>query len=263
MKCVAIFVLAACALAQSKSPGYAAYQHAADLFDHARYDEALTELDRALHLDARLVPALTLKAKLAMSIKRYDLAGECLEKALAAEPGAAYAQFLLGFLHYQQNQMPEAVKALEKARRLDPRDPRAALYLGLSEETLGATARAMDLYQEAIRLEKSSGKPHAEAWIACAKLMMVEGNLPGAAELLKSAVEIEPGSRDTHFVSARLLLKQGRPLEAARAGERALKLPGETADSQVEFLLVQAYRAAGRDQEAETHANAIRALERR
>jgi tetratricopeptide (TPR) repeat protein len=263
MKCAAIIVLTACAVAQSSSPGYAAYQHAAALFDHARYNEALAELDQALHLDARLVPALTLKAKLAMSINRYDLAGECLEKALAAEPEAAYAQFLLGFLHYRQNHMPEAVKELEKARRLNPRDPRAALYLGLSEETLGANVRAMALYQEAIRLERSSGKPHAEAWIACAKLMMVEGDLPGAAELLKSAVEIEPRSRDTHFESARLLLKQGRPAEAALAGERALKLPGEVTDSQVHFLLVQAYRAVGRDQDAEAHAGAIRALERR
>ena len=138
MRRAAVWLLCAAAMyAQNASPGYPAYQRGAALFGKAHFDEALKELDRALGLDPRLVPALTLKAKLAMSINRYDVARECLNHALAAEPGAAYAQFPLGFLDYRQNQMPVANAALEKARRLNPRDPRAALYLGLTEETLG------------------------------------------------------------------------------------------------------------------------------
>jgi tetratricopeptide (TPR) repeat protein len=249
------------ALAQSTSAGYPAYRKAAALFDKAQFQEALVELDRALALDPKLGPALTLKAKLAMSINRYDVARECLERALAVDPKSWYAQFLLGFLHYRQNQMPEAKAALEKARHLNPSDPRAALYLGLTQETLGRIPEARLLYQEAIRLEEASGKPQAEAWIVYARLLMVDGDLDGAGRLIGRALGIEPGSRDVHFESGRLQLKKGRPDEAAKEGEAALKLPGEVADRQVHFLLVQAYQAAGREKDAARHADAIRASE--
>jgi tetratricopeptide (TPR) repeat protein len=264
MKIAVAFLLSAgVVFAQtSASPGYPAYQKAAAMFDKAQYQEALTEVDRALGLDPKLAPALILKAKLAISINRYDVADESLHRALAADPASWYAQFLLGFLYYRQNQMPQAKAELEKARRLNPSDPRAALYLGLTEETLGHLEDASRLYRDAIRLEEASGKPHAEAWITYARLLTVNGDLPGAEKLIERALKIEPNSRDAHFEHGRLLFKKGLSEEAAKEGESALRLQGEVTDRQVHFLLVQAYRAAGREKEAEQHAEAIRAAER-
>jgi Flp pilus assembly protein TadD len=263
MKLAALIFISASALAQSDSPGYAAYRRGAALFDKAQFQESLTELDRALALDPKLVPALTLKSKLSMSLNRYDVARECLDRALSASPSSANAQFLLGFLNYRQDRIPEAKKELQKARTLNPSDPRAALYLGLTEETLGQTSAALFLYREAIRLEEASGKPHAEAWNTYARLLMVTGDLAGAEKLIDRSLKIEPGARDGHFEAGRLLLKKGLPLDAAKEGEVALKLPGEVADTQVHVLLVNAYGAAGREQEAERHAEAIRAAERK
>src|SRR5437899_2639245 len=82
--------------AYRQSPGFAAYQRGSTLFDRSQFDAALVALEEALRLDPKLAPALTLKAKLAMSINRYDIARECLERALAAEPAAWYAQLLYG-----------------------------------------------------------------------------------------------------------------------------------------------------------------------
>ena len=115
------------------SAGYPAYERANRLFVAGKYQESFNAVDEALRLDSKLVPALTLKAKLAMSINRYDVARECLERAIAADPSSWYSQFLYGFQFYQQNEMPEAIRALEKTRRLNPRDPRSALYLGLAK----------------------------------------------------------------------------------------------------------------------------------
>jgi tetratricopeptide (TPR) repeat protein len=257
----ALVLWAAIAFAQSASPGYSAYRHASALFDKAQFQDALTELDRALALDPKLVPALTLRAKLAMSINRYDVARESLNRAVAAEPSSWYARFLLGFLNYRQNEMPQAEAELEKARKLNPSDPRSALYLGLTRETLGRSAEALQLYRDAMHLEEASGRPHAEAWIIGARLLMVEGDLSGAEKLLARAMQIEPQSRDVHFELGRLLLKKGSATDAAKEGERALRLTGDVTDRQVRFLLVQAYRATGRDDEAERHAAAIRAEE--
>src|ERR1019366_5721850 len=131
-------LLAGCAAAQvPPSAGYPAYERANRLFVAGKYQESFNAVDEALRLDSKLVPALTLKAKLAMSINRYDVARESLEKAIAADPSSWYAQFLYGFQFYRQNQVPAAIQTLEKARRLNARDARTALYLGLARESLG------------------------------------------------------------------------------------------------------------------------------
>ena len=239
----------------------AAYDRANALFEKGEFDASLKELDTALHTNPKLVPALTLKAKLAMMINRYDVARECLDTAVAADPSGSYPQFLLGFLFYRQDKMPDAERELQKAQKLNPSDPRSALYLGLTEETLGHLPEAMAQYERAMRLEEATGHPNAEAWIVCARLLMVEGNLERAGKLLAEAVRIEPNSRDARFQSARLALKKGDTTEAIATGEKALRLSGETADRQIHFLLVQAYRMAGRDAEATQHAAAIRERE--
>src|ERR1039458_8956579 len=79
------------------SPGYPAYQRANELFVAKKFPESLNAIDEALRLDPKLVPALTLKAKLAMAINRFDVARQSLEQALASDPTSAYAQFFSAF----------------------------------------------------------------------------------------------------------------------------------------------------------------------
>jgi tetratricopeptide (TPR) repeat protein len=251
--CLALLFCITAAYAQTT-----AYDRANALFEKGQFDAALTELDVALRAEPKLVPALTLKAKLAMMINRYDVARECLDTALAADPTGWYPRFLLGFLYYRQDKMPDAERELQKAQKLNPSDPRSALYLGLTEETLGRDAEAMAQYERAMRLQEAAGHPNAEAWIACARLLMVQGDLDRAGKLLAEAARIEPNSRDAQFESARLALRKGNTTEAIAAGEKALRLSGETADRQIHFLLVEAYRRAGREAEAARHAAAIR-----
>src|SRR6266487_3552867 len=80
--------------ATPQSPGYAAYEKANALFVAKKFPESLAAIEEALRLDPKLVPALTLKAKLAMAANRYDVARQTLERALAIAPYAAYARFL-------------------------------------------------------------------------------------------------------------------------------------------------------------------------
>jgi tetratricopeptide (TPR) repeat protein len=245
-----------------RSPGYPAYDKANRLFVARQFQESMNALDEALRLDPKLVPALTLKAKLAMAADRYDVARESLERALAADPSAWYAQFLYGFQFYKQSQMPEAIQALEKTRRLNPRDPRAAMYLGLAQESLGQTADALRSYHEAIRLGEAAGALETDMLLSCSRLLLILGDFEECGRLIQRALKLEPGSRDAHFESGRLLLKKGNPAGAAREGEIALQLhSGDVTDRQVHFLLIQAYQADGRESEAGKHASAVRALE--
>ena len=141
------FVLAAvlAVVLQAASPGQPGYEKANALFVAQKFAESLAAVEEALRLDPKLIPALTLQAKLAMAANRFDLASRSLERALTLDPQAAYAQFLYGMTAYMNNEMKDALARFRKARELSPQDPRVALYLGLSTESVGNPADALAL----------------------------------------------------------------------------------------------------------------------
>jgi tetratricopeptide (TPR) repeat protein len=90
-----LFTVLLCGTAQ-QSPGYAAYERANSLFVAKKLPEALAATEEALRLDPNLIPALTLKAKLALAAYRLDVARQSLEKALALAPGQRTPNFYMG-----------------------------------------------------------------------------------------------------------------------------------------------------------------------
>ena len=262
---VALLFSAVCALAQQEwrqSPGYQAYQKGNALFVARKFPESEAAIEEALRLDPKLVPALTLKAKLAMAASRFDVAGECLRQALAVDPTSGYAEFLYGLEAYLTNDLRSALPRFEKARQLSPADPRVALYLGIASETLGQTDRALSYYEEAVRLEQRAGAPQAATFLAGARLLFLMGRDGDSEHWIGQALKVEPGSRDGHFEFARLLLKKGEATQAAKEGEVALLLRGgDATDAQIHYLLIRAYRASGNSSQAVRHADVLRALD--
>ena len=253
---------AAATASQGLSPGFPAYRRANQLLVAKKLTEAEQAVDEALRLDPKLVPALTLKAKLAMAENRYDVARKSLEQALEIDPASPYAQFLYGFEAYLTNELQLALPRLEKARQLNPSDPRAALYLGLTFESLGRTAEALACYEDAVRLERLRGPVEPESLLTGARLLLLLGRLPDSERWIRQAIEAAPGSRDAHFELARLLMTKGDARHAAGEGETALRLSGgDITDVQIQYLLIRAWQQAGDPHKAEAHAATLRALE--
>jgi tetratricopeptide (TPR) repeat protein len=249
-------------VAERKSPGFAAYERANALFTAKKFPECMAQIEEALRLDPKLVAALTLKAKLAMILNRFDISRQSLEVALAADPTSAYAHFLYGLDAYLRSDLQAALPRFEKARQLNPADPRSALYLGLTRESLGQPNDALKIYEEAVRLEQSVGAPQADTFLTGARLLMLLGRLEDCEVWIKRALALEPNSRAAHFEFARLLQKKGDPLQAAKEGELALRLPeGEPAEAQIHYLLIRAYRECGQPAQAARHREALRAIE--
>ena len=244
------------------SPGYAAYERANELFVAKKFPEALAATDEALRLDPKLVPALTLKAKLAMAAYRLDVAQLCLEQALAVAPKAEYAQFLYGLVAYLGNDLKEALPRFRKARQLNAHDSRAALYLGLTVESLGQPAEALSLYEEAVRLARNAHELHADTLLPGIRLLLLLNRLEECERWLREAGKLAPDSRDVHFEFARLLLKQGHAAQAAAEGETALRLSeGIVTDPAIHYLLIRAYGQGGAPEKAAFHAEIMRSLE--
>jgi tetratricopeptide (TPR) repeat protein len=257
--CLALRILIA---AEPPSPGYPAYQKANSLFIAQKFPESLAAIDEALRLDPKLVPALTLKAKLAMAMNRFALARQSLEQALAVDPKAQYALFLYGLEAYLRNDMQAALPRFRKAHRLNPSDPRATLYLGLTTESLGQTAEALSLYEEAVRLEQTAGTPQAETFLPGARLLLLLERLDDSERWIRQALRLAPQVRDPHFELARLLLRKGDAAQAAEEGETALRLAGGTVtDAQVHYLLIRAWQQSGNADRAAQHAAVLRSLE--
>jgi len=253
---LALFLVALLAAQDQRSPGYAAYKKANELFVAKRIPEAIQSLQQSLKQDEKLIPALTLYAKIAMTMNRFELAKDSLERALEVDANAAYARFLYGLNFYLANDLPHAQQQLELARRVNPIDARAALYLGLTHESLGHTDQAMELYRESARLDAQ-----VETLLAGARLLYLQNRLDECAQWLRKAVQREPNSRDAHFELARVYLLQDNPAAAAKEGEQALALKDGTAkDAQIHYLLIRAYRLTNPVKAAQ-HAELIKGLE--
>ena len=253
IKVVCFFLLASVAAFQ-------AYEKANALFQQKKFPESLAAVEEALRLDPNLVPALTLKAKLAMAANRLDVARQSLLRATETEPNSAYAQFLLGFYYYLENDFNQALAPLEKARRLNPEDARAYFYLAMSQEGLGRAEEALALYQQAAALEAKQGKPQADTLVAYARLLFTLGRLDGCAKWIERALAIDPNSRDAHYEQGRLHFENGDFTAAITSGEKALRLSGAgTTDGQIHFLLGRAYLKAGQKERAEEHLVKFRA----
>ena len=241
-------------VAAAQSPGTPAYEHASALFKERNLPASQAAVDEALRLDPRLVPALTLKAKLAMAAKRFDIARTVLELALAIEPTAAYPRFLYGLQFYLSNELRPALTQFRKARELNRSDARAAQYLGLTLESLGQPMEALTQYEQAAKLNPKS----LDILLTGARLLLSLNRLPESAQWIDQSLQFDPQSRDAHFEKARLLLRSGDLAHAAEQGELALHLPaGDTLDSQIHYLLIRAYRDSD-PAAAARHAESLR-----
>jgi tetratricopeptide (TPR) repeat protein len=230
------------------------YQRANLLFQQQKFVEAGEALDRILKQDPSLVPAWTLRGKLAMAFNRLDVARQAFERAVALAPESAYARFMLGFCHYVANDFATALPALQKAVALDPADGNAAFYLALTHEALAQTPEAIRLYQTAIELQKRSGRPNAETHTAYARLLFTLGRFDESARQVACVLEIEPASRDGHYEQGRLFFEAGKFAEAAAEAEKALAVKGlGTTDRQIHFLLARAYAKDGDRERAKVH----------
>ncbi len=247
---IALFLLATSALEW--------YNQANTLFQQQRFEEAEIALNSALGAAPTLVPALTLKGKLAMGLNRFDIARQCFEKAASLEPASAYVQFLLGFFHYVDNDFAKAIPALEKARDLNPDDSRSYFYLALSYEGTANIEEAQKLYLHTIDLEHEQKKPLADTHVAYGRLLFAQGDIQASEKQIAIALDLAPESRDAHYEQGRIHFERSEWRKAIEEGQKAFALPGVgTTDRQIHFLLARGYAKTGNTELAARHLAAF------
>ena len=83
------------------------------LIDDQKYQQAITELDKALKDEPDNADLLNLMAYSQRQLKQYDIALECYQKALQVDPRHRSANEYLGELYLQIGQLDKAEERLE------------------------------------------------------------------------------------------------------------------------------------------------------
>ncbi len=247
-------------LLMEASQGSQYYQRANELFKQQQFPQAAESIDLAIKKEPTFMPAWTLRGKIAMAFDRFDYARAAFERAVALAPDSAYAQFMLGFFFYVDNDFSNAIVPLESARRLDPNDPRSLLYLAMSQEGLAHLELAEPLYQKTIELEAKLGRPSPETHTAYARLLLTLNRNEESARQIAQVLQLDPNSRDGNYESGRLAFASGDFATAALQGEKALtELGSGTLDRQIHFLLTRSYSKLGNAELAHLHRKAFEA----
>jgi tetratricopeptide (TPR) repeat protein len=210
-----------------------------------------------------MVPALVLKARLAAFAHRPDVAKSCLITAITVDPRSEEAHFYLGALFYEQNDFKPAISPLQAAQKLSPNSPLPLFYLAMTHEALGDHDKALELYQQAENLSPQISPQTAEIAVAYGRLLVSQGRAQDGIEKERRAIEIDPKSRDAHYVLAKGLEQQGDFENAALEGELALTLPEANAsDAEIHYLLTRLYRKLNKPDLAEAHLEKFLALKK-
>ena len=170
---------------------------------------------------------------------------QAVREAVGAREGLAAAYGALAQVFHAYEFMDAAAAAYENARRLAPRDARWAHLLGALREQTGAFDAAVDLYQQALRLEPG-------AHVAQLRLANVYLQLDRRGEA-RTQFEAQrarfPASALTGL--GEVALRERRFADAIRLLEDALRrAPHATS---LHYSIGMAYRGLGRLDEARAH----------
>jgi tetratricopeptide (TPR) repeat protein len=236
------------------------YENAKQAFAQRNFPQAMSEVDTALHESPDLVPALVLKARLAVFAHRPEVARSCLITAITADPASEEAQFFLGSFYYLQNDFKLAISPLETAQTLSPKSPLPVFYLAMTQEALGDAAKALEFYQQAENLSPEKSPQSASILVAYGRFLFSMGRVKESIEKDRRAIAWDAESRDAHYELAKGLDHEGEFQEAAVEAERALTLPMfGTSDAQIHFLLARIYLRLKQPDLAKTHLDKFEA----
>jgi tetratricopeptide (TPR) repeat protein len=236
------------------------YENAKQDFAERKFSEAVSEVNIALHESPYMVPALILKARLALFAHRPDVAKSCLITAITADPTSEEAQFFLGVLYYNQNEFKLAISPLLTAQTLSPKSPMPVFYLAMAHEALGDVAQALDLYQQAENLSLEKSTQSAFILLAYGRFLLAMGRTQDGIEKVRHSIQDDPKIREAHFELAMELDQEEDFKTAALEAEQALTLPEMgTTDAQIHFLLSRLYRKLKQPDLAKAHLEKFKA----
>jgi len=141
----------------------------------------------------------------------------------------------------------EAIKHLEAAQHMDPKEAEIPSLMGSVYEKRADLTSARKYWDEAIQLDPK----HLASLLACGDLLLRQKDVAGARKYLEQAVEAGPNSWRAHSLLAAALLQQNSYVDAVSHAERAIDI-GKSEANSARLTLGQALAYQHKNEEAIT-----------
>lgn len=224
----------------------AAQMDGVTLFRMGKASEAVPLLERAhganaaANVDGNYVLGLCY-----MDTRHYDDARRAFAAQYGFAPESAESYLLSSRLLFRREYTPAAIAAAQKALALQPKMPLVHELLG---EIALAESRGADAITE-FEKERALNPLYGGVYDRLGDAYLRAGEYEKAQQSLNRAVLLEPSSTGPYILLGKVLLKEHNAAVAAQYLERARAM--DPNNFMTHSLLGQAYRAAGRTQDAE------------
>jgi tetratricopeptide (TPR) repeat protein len=162
----------------------------------------------------------------ALSIGQTARAGELAKYGVASGIRHPNILTLAAYALWGESRSEDALKLLENAREMTPRDPNVLHLMGLCRAHLGDAAGAVQAYEAAIAAEPGFAPPYYNL----GSLKQEIGEIEAARALYNKVLTIDPNYSAALAALADLDAKAGRYPQARKLGEQALAInPNEFA----------------------------------
>ncbi len=150
-----------------------------------------------------------------------DTAERDYRSLLAAVPEHPVALHYLGVIHYQRNELAQALPLLEQAVAAMPQEPEFHNNLGLALAAADRNTEAIDAYRRALALRPD----HAGAWSNLGLVLQAANDLDGAIDAFRSALHCAPDFAEAHWNLGLALLAKGDFAAGWREYDWRLEIP--------------------------------------
>jgi Tfp pilus assembly protein PilF len=153
-----------------------------------RSTEALTEANRAIHLDPTHPYAYYVKSGVLLALNRARPALDAIREAVRLRPDYAPYHARFSAIYIAQKKWYKAIRAAEEGLRHDPENVQCLEYRGLAQIKLGERADATESLEGALSREPENAGVHAtQGWV-----LLHQGKQKAALEHFKEALRLDP-----------------------------------------------------------------------
>jgi Flp pilus assembly protein TadD len=210
--------------------------------------DSLTEYTRSAAIQRPSSSDLQNVAKDYILLNDLSDADHWMSLAVQMTPNDPEAWYGLGRIRYTQQRFQDAANCFERALVFAPQSVKAENNLGLSYEGLNRTEDAMSAYRNAIKWQQNSAHPSEQPMLNLGIMLLHQGKLPEAEQLLTEAAAIAPRDPNIREQLGHLYLQLNQFGKAQEQFQQAIALNPQ--NPALHFLLGRVYRAEGEDDKA-------------
>ncbi|MHB1556400.1 MAG: tetratricopeptide repeat protein [Isosphaeraceae bacterium] len=194
--------------------------------DNGRFDNAFRDLDQALRLDPKNVPALIERSFLWQARNRMDLALKDVDRAVQVNPKAADAYLERGVYRYRLKDHQDALADLDHAAELGSR----SIYIPLVRGSIFVERRELEdaqrAFEEAIVIDPRSFDAH----LMLGSVQLLRSKATAAVSTFARAIKLEPEKGGGYGGRAVAYMSLGRHREALDDLNKAIQFDSMRAD---------------------------------